>query len=451
MGDRRWYTRQSKEDQTQQISKTVFVTNFPDHFTFRDLWRVCDEYGKVIDVFIPNRKSKAGKPFAFVRYIKVDHVDRLVENLCTVWVGRLRLHANIARFQRPSKTYDYQPKVMNTENTSPALVLDDSCIIENEHKFALMGKVKEFGSFPNLYILLAKEGFYNLSLSYLGGMWVLIEFTSNDAKQKFHKHVGVGSWFTSLNDANTKFTSDDRIVWVDIEGVPLCARTTNTFNKIGSKWGDVMAIEDPVDSTLYHKRLCIRTKDTSIISDSFKVIVQGKVYWIRAKEVKGWIPKFRDDKKEYNSSDEESMRVGLDGIFGDNANGNSVVNDSDVDEVSETKFSQGDNQLQEPQEANENEANENVQSEDPFKLYDLLNKKKGDGLQSSEDSLQYPPGFTPIKDRVVSPPNKQCEGEEVNKSKTAERVDSPKNLSQEISDKTEGLVPLKKKSQGRGI
>lgn len=84
MGDRRWYTRQSKEDQTQQISKMIFVTNFSDHFTFRDLWRVCNEHGKVIDVYIPNRKSKVGKPFAFVRYIKVDHVDRLVENLCTV-------------------------------------------------------------------------------------------------------------------------------------------------------------------------------------------------------------------------------------------------------------------------------------------------------------------------------------------------------------------------------
>ncbi|PWA92172.1 hypothetical protein CTI12_AA082360 [Artemisia annua] len=198
MGDRRWYTRQSKEDHTQQISKTIFVTNFPEHFTFRDLWRVCDEYGKVIDVYIPNRKSKAGKPFAFVRYIKVDHVDRLVENLCTVWVGRLRLHANIAWFHRATKTYDYQPKVMNTGNKW-----------EHMHPF---------------------------------------------------------------------------LKRVDIEGVPLHAQTTNTLKKIGLKWGDVMDMKDLMDSTLYHKQLCIKMKETSIILEMFKVIVQGNVYWFVQKK-----------------------------------------------------------------------------------------------------------------------------------------------------------------------
>ncbi|GJR30780.1 retrovirus-related pol polyprotein from transposon TNT 1-94 [Tanacetum coccineum] len=35
-------------------------------------------YGTVVDVFIPDRKSKVGKRFAFVRFIKVDNVDRLV-------------------------------------------------------------------------------------------------------------------------------------------------------------------------------------------------------------------------------------------------------------------------------------------------------------------------------------------------------------------------------------
>ncbi|GJS42967.1 RNA-directed DNA polymerase, eukaryota, partial [Tanacetum coccineum] len=59
MGDRRPFN--SKEDLTQKISTSVFVTNFPDHYTARDLWNVCLAYGKVIDVYIPFKKSKAGK------------------------------------------------------------------------------------------------------------------------------------------------------------------------------------------------------------------------------------------------------------------------------------------------------------------------------------------------------------------------------------------------------
>ncbi|GKC19627.1 RNA-directed DNA polymerase, eukaryota, nucleotide-binding alpha-beta plait domain protein, partial [Tanacetum coccineum] len=49
----------SKEDQTQKISKSVFVTNFPEHFSARDLWNACLAYGTVVDVYIPFKKSKA--------------------------------------------------------------------------------------------------------------------------------------------------------------------------------------------------------------------------------------------------------------------------------------------------------------------------------------------------------------------------------------------------------
>nr|GEW43997.1 RNA-directed DNA polymerase, eukaryota [Tanacetum cinerariifolium] len=95
MGDRR-----SNEDHVQQISTSIYVTNFLEHFSFRDLWKACQEYGRVIDAYIPNRRSKSGKRFGFVRFIHIKEVVRLVRNLCTIWMGRLRLHANVARFQR---------------------------------------------------------------------------------------------------------------------------------------------------------------------------------------------------------------------------------------------------------------------------------------------------------------------------------------------------------------
>ncbi|GJX73500.1 hypothetical protein Tco_0312095 [Tanacetum coccineum] len=235
------------------------------------------------------------------------------------------------------KTGKMEPTI--GDNTIPSLVLDNACVRETDRMCYVMGKVKEFGSIPNLYILLAKEGFSNLTISYLGGMW-----------------------------ANPKFISEERIVWVDIEGIHLHARTTNIFMRIRSKWGDVMTMKDLVKSALYQKRLCIKTKLTSIIFESFKVIVQGKVYWARAKEMHGWNLVFCEDKYGYNSSGEESMGVGLEGIHGDTT--------------------------KEPKEVNQQEVNRNVQSQDPFDIYELLNKKKGEGVISSEDNLRYPPGFT---------------------------------------------------------
>nr|GEV20322.1 reverse transcriptase domain-containing protein [Tanacetum cinerariifolium] len=60
---------------------------------------------EIADVFIPLKKSKAGKRFAFVHFIKVNNLVHLVENLCTIWIGRYHLSANSVRFERPHKSF----------------------------------------------------------------------------------------------------------------------------------------------------------------------------------------------------------------------------------------------------------------------------------------------------------------------------------------------------------
>lgn len=75
---RRNHHKKSNEDLTKEISYSIYVTNFPDSISSRDLWIACKVYGTVVDVFIPFKKSKAGKRFAFVRFIKVFNLDRLI-------------------------------------------------------------------------------------------------------------------------------------------------------------------------------------------------------------------------------------------------------------------------------------------------------------------------------------------------------------------------------------
>ena len=94
----------TNEDRIQKISQSISVTNLPDSITSRDLWSSCSAYSTVVDVFIPFKKSKAGKRFAFVRFIKVVDLARLVENLCTIWIDHHHLYANQVRFERPPKS-----------------------------------------------------------------------------------------------------------------------------------------------------------------------------------------------------------------------------------------------------------------------------------------------------------------------------------------------------------
>ncbi|GJX92388.1 RNA-directed DNA polymerase, eukaryota, nucleotide-binding alpha-beta plait domain protein [Tanacetum coccineum] len=355
--------QRSNEDQAVRISKSIFVTNFPDNLGSKELWKVCEGYGKVIDVFIPNRRSKAGKRFAFVRFIRVNDLDRLVGNLCTIWIGRFHLHANVARFERANKPVkpsgpsqsnahgtfgsfvsaarDFPPLIASVApvSSSPALVLDDSCVVERDLSCHVMGRVKDINSIPNLRILLAKEGFEHVKLSYLGGLWVLIELDNEGSKQKFLDHVGVNSWFCTLLNAYNDFVSDERVVWVDIEGIPLHVWSRETFAKIGNKWGEALDIEDNFGSSFARKRLCILTKQPESILEKFKVIFKGKVFVARAKELFTWNPSFQEPKESVYTSDDESKHGAR--ILNDGAQNSDVESEEEcnVDGVSETVFS----------------------------------------------------------------------------------------------------------------
>ncbi|GKE02387.1 RNA-directed DNA polymerase, eukaryota, nucleotide-binding alpha-beta plait domain protein [Tanacetum coccineum] len=120
-----------------------------------DLWKVCNDYEVIVDAFIPYKKSKEGKRFAFVWLIKVDNTDRLVKKLCTIWIGRFHLHANVAYFHREHKLFaPSHPSNANERNLPgsyvfillsrktnnvmsdqvlPSVILDDESSDDEEH------------------------------------------------------------------------------------------------------------------------------------------------------------------------------------------------------------------------------------------------------------------------------------------------------------------------------
>ncbi|GJW70810.1 nucleotide-binding alpha-beta plait domain-containing protein, partial [Tanacetum coccineum] len=266
--------RRSKEDEVQKISISIFVTNFPDSFNAIDLWRVCNQYGNVVYTFIPDRRSKSDKRFGFVRFIKIVNVERLVTNLCTIWVRSFRLHPNIASKKGTNVHYE-------EVESKPALVIDDSCLNQSDVSTTLMGKVKVFSSLSNLKPVLANDGFDDIKLKYIGGLWVLIEFHANKTKEKFMANTSTVSWFSHLQQAMNNVFIDERVTWLDIE---------------------------------------------------------GKVFWVRAKEACGWTPDFvEEDEIESVYDDvvsEEGAHKASEGLH----KPKSLVGDSDVEEDSETIF-----------------------------------------------------------------------------------------------------------------
>lgn len=47
---------------------SFFFSNFPDEMNEVGLWRIFQRWGKVRDVMVAGKRTKAGKRFIFVRY-----------------------------------------------------------------------------------------------------------------------------------------------------------------------------------------------------------------------------------------------------------------------------------------------------------------------------------------------------------------------------------------------
>nr|GEX85328.1 RNA-directed DNA polymerase, eukaryota, reverse transcriptase zinc-binding domain protein [Tanacetum cinerariifolium] len=242
---------------------------------------------------------------------------------------------------------------------TPAIVLDDECLNSKDMSLSLLGRVKEFASLSNLKSTLINEGFVDITIHYMGELWVLLEFNSENSKCLFHENVGVKSWFSKLTQASNDFITECRIVWVEIEGISFKLWSSNTFKRIASKWGDLLDTDDQEDKCFHSKRMCIHTKVATNIFETSKIIFRGKVFWIRAKEVPGWVPDFLEEYDEEDLSDDGSRDVDS-----KKKNLETYGDDNDLEEVQETVF-------EEKGESNHN-VDENssglkeYHSEDPF-------------------------------------------------------------------------------------
>nr|GEX67242.1 RNA-directed DNA polymerase, eukaryota [Tanacetum cinerariifolium] len=212
-------------------------------FNAKELWNTCKQYGFVVDAFIPTRRSKAGKRFGFVRFINVFDAERLVNNLCTIWIRRYKIYANIARFQRApmnnsisqfknneaKRNYTYtdakghansyvhtvkgfqKPNLGNESN--PILVLDDSCLNQQDYSYCLLGKV-------------------------------MFEFTIEEVKKKFQSCTTISSWFSQIQQATCDFTTNRRVSWVEIEALQLNLSSQNHLELLIKEDSNVEAVPD---------------------------------------------------------------------------------------------------------------------------------------------------------------------------------------------------------------
>nr|GEV41269.1 nucleotide-binding alpha-beta plait domain-containing protein [Tanacetum cinerariifolium] len=169
----------------------------------------------------------------------------------------------------------------------PSLVLDDSCLNQKVYSLCLLGKVKESISLTNLKVVIAKEGYANIEIKYMGGFWVMIEFQDEETKKR------------------------------------------NTLSRIASRWGTLLNGDELEDGGFHRKRICICMNMKTVLFKSFKMVYHGKVCWVHTIEVPGWVPDFEDETEEEYDSDDGSHEDEVKG--GDSGNLKDLKGDSDVE------------------------------------------------------------------------------------------------------------------------
>jgi hypothetical protein len=81
---------------------SFFFTNFPEEALADDLWKMFARFGRVGEVYIPQKLNKWGCRFGFVKYMEVKDVGELERCLGDIWMGTFKLRVNISRFAKGS-------------------------------------------------------------------------------------------------------------------------------------------------------------------------------------------------------------------------------------------------------------------------------------------------------------------------------------------------------------
>nr|GEU49601.1 RNA-directed DNA polymerase, eukaryota [Tanacetum cinerariifolium] len=321
----------SKEDDVAKISTSVYVTNFPESISAKELFNSCKVYGHVVDSFKPNKRAKNDTNY---KPILLDFKEP--------WVMDLSMGLN-----RMWGGYSFARAVKEDESKGEMEAMSQPA-------------------------------------TYLGEFWVLLEFASKETLKNFQDCVSIGGWFSEIKAASLEFQPVKRIAWVEAEGIPLKLWSVKTFSRIANKWGELLDVDDQEDSCFYSKRLCVHTKLDRSISEDLKIIHRGITYWIRAKETPGWVSDFLDE------SDEEELEENNENADGVKEQNPDLFRDDSEDEmIPETMFQ---DDVQGYINMKDGVYEQGVEhSEDPFNIYPILNKvEKLDRNEKLSDSSMNP-------------------------------------------------------------
>ncbi|GKV41862.1 hypothetical protein SLEP1_g49342 [Rubroshorea leprosula] len=353
-GQRQTGQRQKGEDQFQYRSRqkgdsydwglykqatAYFFTNFPEDWSYEEMWRTFKNYGRVYAIYSPNRKNRNGKRFGFVRFLDVKDMRELERNLDQIWIGGRKLWVNLPRYEegkmenvggrfrkiaeptiqnrsyaevvkgQPMKNQKEEGRTQGRkqeEKRSERNINRECSKQRNEEArtiwqqkgmgkswagFEYNPKPEDYswleGSFVglahsvemvrNLQEKFYMEGYFSCRIRAMGGRMVLLDCEDKEELKDLVELAAdwLGQWFEVVRPWTPEMVAKERFVWIRGQGVPLNAWNTEFFEKMGCSWGKFICLDD---STSKRRRFDIaRFLISTQIMDTIKVSRQVKI------------------------------------------------------------------------------------------------------------------------------------------------------------------------------
>ncbi|GJS26392.1 RNA-directed DNA polymerase, eukaryota [Tanacetum coccineum] len=235
-----------------KVASFFYVTNFPKSLNAKGLWNACIPYGRLVDAFIANKQSKTCKIFGFIRFLAVTDVNEFAKSLSNIWIESYHLLS----FASVVHGKPISPKVDSFPDVTRAITFNNQDLIACE-SFRLLNTIKNISS--------------------------------------------------SIKTISPSFKVDERLIWIEISGLQLCAWGSNAFKKVASLFGKFLFFEYEQSTSMCNGRVCIATKSKQIVFEKVKVIIHGETFEVHAHEIGTWSINIVDASEISSTGDENDV------------------------------------------------------------------------------------------------------------------------------------------------
>ncbi|GJW30068.1 RNA-directed DNA polymerase, eukaryota, reverse transcriptase zinc-binding domain protein [Tanacetum coccineum] len=123
------------------------------------------------------------------------------------------------------------------------------------------------------------EAFLDLNSSLLADMefWIQCS-TLLMSCSKFQENESLKRLYSIKRAPMPNFKIDERILWIEVSGLPLCAWGSMAYKKIASSFGKFLFFEKEESTALSSGRLCISTKSHQLISETVQVDIKNESF-----------------------------------------------------------------------------------------------------------------------------------------------------------------------------